>query len=115
MNPQTTPTFIDPAEARKKLIDSLGMQGFSIDEQDSVLERVLEVIMDQIMIVVLTQIPAEEHEKFEKMLDAQQMDAAQAYIQKNVPNLNGIINDVFEIGVDEYKRLIEAENAKDVV
>lgn len=104
--------LIDPQQARARLIDALGLSEFANDEQDSVIEQVVEVILDQLMVLILAHIPQEEHPKLEKLLEAQQLDAVQAHIHKYVPNLTELTDAVFEVGIEEYKRIASQELQK---
>ena len=103
MNPQDI-----IAEGREKIIAELNLGHLPTEEQDHVLDTLGDVLIRRMIIKVLALLPDGEKQKFEELFVAQQNEALEALINKNIPNAREVMMQEVRDGVEEYKKRVNA-------
>ena len=101
MNPQDI-----IAQGRTKLVAELNIGHLTEDEQTQILDRLGEVLTKRVMAKVLTMLPENEQQHLTTLIDAGQEEAAEALMNKFVPDLGKVVQDEVLAGIEEHKRLV---------
>lgn len=99
--------LIDPHVAQNELIEKLGIQNLPEDEQLEVISGFIDGCMQQATALILSQLPEDGIKKVDGLIEAGEIDAVNAYVQKHVPNAAEIMDEAIKIGIEEFKALVK--------
>lgn len=98
-------------QGRQEIIDALNIGHLTKEEQDAIVDKLGAVLMQRVLVKVFDMLPEAEKTRFEELLNADQMDAVQALIQKNIPNAQEVIQNEIRDGVREHIERVNATAA----
>jgi hypothetical protein len=98
-------------QGRREIIDALNIGHLAKEEQDAIVDKLGTVLMQRVLVTVFDMLPDAERARFEELLNADQMDAVQALIQKNIPNAQEVIQNEIRDGVREHIERVNATTA----
>ena len=98
MDPQALIT-----EGRTTLVHELNIAGLEQAEQDNILDELGEQLMRRVLVKFFQLLPEDEQDRFQRLLNEENGDAAQLLVEKYVPNSSEIVQQELRAGVEEYK------------
>ena len=105
----TAAQALTPAQAMQTMALRLGIDHLPHDSQDMIIRGVVETSMQEATTIILANLSESDLKRFDSLLDSGEVDAAQALVQKSVPQAGKIIEDALTIGIEEYKEMVKGE------
>lgn len=101
MSPQ-----INQQELREKIITELNLGHLTADEQTQIIDQLGGVLMERATVALLSKLPAGEVDKVDQLLANNQQQEAQAVIEQHVPNVQEVVAQALQEGIEEHKRRV---------
>lgn len=99
-------------DGRAMIIKELNIGHLSKEEQDTIVDSLAEVLLRRVLLKLFQLIPENERDNFQSLLTRQDGAAAQALVQKYVPDSPEMIRVELRAGIDEHKRLVAEQIRK---
>jgi hypothetical protein len=78
---------------QKDLIAELGLQALPDDKKEEMVLRIGELIQQNIVLRIISELPEGDKEEFEKVLDENNGEKTLEFLQTKFPNLNQVVED----------------------
>jgi Protein of unknown function (DUF5663) len=105
MNPAT----LNQDDVRGRIVAELEIDHLTQEEQDQIVEALGEVLLERATFEVMRLIPESEYETLDELTEAGRDEDMQAIIRKYVPNVEEVVAQAVQDGIDEHKRLVAEE------
>lgn len=103
---------IDKEELRKRIIAELNIGHLTNEEQETVINKVSEVLMKRATLEVMRRIPEDQLDELDKLTEAEDGAGIQKLVAKYVPNVEEVVTQAAKDGLAEHKRLVTELAAK---
>ena len=100
------------AQGRALIVAELNIGHLPQAEQDAIVDGLGEVLLRRVLSKMFELVPETERDNLQKLLKEQNGEAAQALIQKHVPNMDDFVRAEIRAGIDEHKHLVLEEVAR---
>lgn len=100
---------VSPEEVKKMVVDALNIGHLPVADQDSIIGELAGTLMERATLALLQEVPEEEFDKIDALVDAGKDAEMVEAIRKVVPNAQQIMEDAIRSGVEEYKVLVNEQ------
>lgn len=100
------------AQGREMIVEELNIGHLPEKDQTAILSGLGEVLLRRVLLKLLELMPETERDSFGKMFAAQDSAGMQVLVEKHVPNANDVIKAELRAGIEEHKRLVAEDVAK---
>ncbi len=98
--------MITIADLQKELVEELGLDNLSAEDQERVLNEAGGMIYQRILLSVFEKIPAAEHDKLTQLITADLEDEITELVHKHVPNVEEVVEVEMQTSIDDLKRAL---------
>lgn len=109
MNPNITNRVVSPEEVKKMIVEALNIGHLPVTDQDSIIGELAGTLMERATLALLKEVPEDEFDKIDALVDAGKDAEMVEAIRKVVPNAQQIMEDAIRSGVEEYKILVNEQ------
>lgn len=103
-NPSVNPQI--PEEAKKALLEELGIAGLPEDQQNELLSKMTEAVLKRIVLEVLEKLSETDRVAYEKMIeDNVSPEEVEKFLQEKIPEYDKLVAKV----VNEFKEDMKKE------
>lgn len=101
---------VSPEDVRKQIVDGLSIGHLTVEEQDKIIGDLGAALLERATYAVLMQVPPEEFDRIDALVDQEGKEAeVAAAVKKVVPNVEEIVQDAIRSGVEDYKILVNEQ------
>lgn len=90
-------------EYTKNIVQELGLQNNSPDEQANIIALLGENIFKRVMLEIFTALPKEHHDKLESYLGSQDVLGMRKFLLQHIPDLDKLIRHHAEVEYESTK------------
>lgn len=103
--------MITEQDITQRVTEELNLAHLSAEEQDQVLETLGKALQTRVVLALVQEIPAQEHEQLRELIEAGKEGEVRTLIEARVPNANEIVERELTEGLAAYKQALTQESA----
>ncbi len=88
------------------IVEKLGLEGFSEEEQEQVIEQLGEIIVKRLLLAAIDRIPLEHQEEFNRLSEEDggvTSAEVSAFIATHIPDWDSVMSQVMTETIEEFK------------
>jgi hypothetical protein len=99
-------SLVDTETLRTQLIDSLGLTNVPPEEQEALLQKISEAIMDRVGISIMTHLNEEQMDAASALMNAGDSAGLREYMQSVIPAFDEFVQTEVTRAIVDYQKLL---------